>query len=454
MQHDSISTNAPWGLGAEHALLPELLAQATGGAYHSHLVGKWHLGFARPSMLPAHRGFASFYGILTDQADYLTHETQMCLDMDGSCFLDFSKQDGAQGPLVPLVKETKDKVYAELAYAHRVEEIVARHAAGGEHHGAPLHLHLAHQLPHLPLQAPPADLLAASLTQTQQWTLARVRDPARRTYGWMVAYMDALIGRTVAALKEHGLYEDAVIVVASDNGGCPDAAASNGPLRGHKGTLYEGGVRVRALLSSPLLPEGRRGATYDGLFHVTDWVPTLVEGLLGQGPGFAYPGAIDGVDQWAHLVGEAGAGAGPARSELVVNLDSYDYVGFLGGLLGAQHPKAALVREDPATGRRLKLLLNESPSVGHQDPVREDGTTCKVLAATQPSLQLYDLGADPGEARDLAGEEPAAVVDLLARLQDHRAGEARPLYVGEEHFGLVTWLENDYFVRPWKDDEA
>ena len=94
------------------------------------------------------------------------------------------------------------------------------------------------------------------------------------------------------------------MVVASDNGGSPAAGGNNYPLRGAKKTLFEGGVRVPAFVHSPLLAAAARGAVFTGLFHVSDWLPTLVHGAAGVArgaAGLAALPALDGVDQWAAL---------------------------------------------------------------------------------------------------------------------------------------------------------
>ncbi|CAN0465058.1 unnamed protein product, partial [Laminaria digitata] len=80
------------------------------------------------------------------------------------------------------------------------------------------------------------------------------------------------------ALNDVGLLDNAVIVLASDNGACPIRGGSNYPYRGFKHTMFEGGVRVPAFVwskSPDLVPVEARGTTYDGMMHSTDWTPTL-----------------------------------------------------------------------------------------------------------------------------------------------------------------------------------
>ncbi|MHC4433662.1 MAG: sulfatase-like hydrolase/transferase, partial [Planctomycetota bacterium] len=147
-------------------------------------------------------------------------------------------------------------------------------------HEEPFFLYVAYSVPHFPLDEP------------EEWTSiyeGRVKDVSRLWYAASVTHMDAGIGRIVEAVDRKGIREDTLIVFVSDNGGqkswhskteykgrYADKAHSvlgdNRPLRGWKGDVYEGGIRVPALANWPgVLEPGDMLAPV----HIVDWMPTF-----------------------------------------------------------------------------------------------------------------------------------------------------------------------------------
>ena len=103
-----------------------------------------------------------------------------------------------------------------------------------------------------------------------------------------------------------------LFLIKQDNGGCPTAGGRNTPLRGTKGSLFEGGVHVEAFIYSPHLSP----CVYNHVFHVTDWFPTLLD---IADSGYVYkpdPGyRLDGVSHYLALVDHAD----PPREYMLVN---------------------------------------------------------------------------------------------------------------------------------------
>merc|ERR1712217_666116 len=107
--------------------------------------------------------------------------------------------------------------------------------------------------------------------------------------------MDTAVGEVLKALKASSRYENTIIIFSSDNGAPPAGPdvnhkvgdnpgwiARNHPFRGYKSLIWEGGTRVAGFVSSPLLPKKVRGTESHELYHITDWLPTIVNAAGGN----------------------------------------------------------------------------------------------------------------------------------------------------------------------------
>ena len=138
---------------------------------------------------------------------------------------------------------------------------------------------------------------------------------ARRLVLAMLVALDEAVGQVVDSLKEVGEYENTVIVFTTDNGGSVSHASSNLPLRGTKGTLWEGGTRGPAFVHSPLLASDVQGSTHEGMIHITDWMPTLAS-LAGLDEQQLEQLGLDGIDQTSMVM----EGAASKRTDFVYNI--------------------------------------------------------------------------------------------------------------------------------------
>jgi len=317
------------GLPLDQVTLPQTLKAA---GYVTGLVGKWHLG-AAPHFHPMKRGFDEFFGFLGGGHDYFKAEIE---DTPREYAIAIQR-DGKPVPLTGYLTDVLGSEAAAFIDRHRKE---------------PFFLYLSFNAPHTPLQSP----------EKYQERVKNIEDKTRRLYAALVVAMDDAIGVVLEKLRSTGLEQDTLVFFLSDNGGpTPVTHTSNAPLRGNKGDVLEGGVRVPFFVRWPgRLPEGK---TYDEPVISLDIFPTAVAAAGGQ------PAAdlkLDGVNLLPHIGGQA---SGPPHERLFWRT---------GG--GA----AMAVREG-----RFKV----------------------VRTGTKPP-ELYDLKEDIAEARDLAADKP----DVVARL--------------------------------------
>ncbi|XP_045908537.1 arylsulfatase I-like isoform X2 [Micropterus dolomieu] len=250
LQHSIIRPSQPSCLPSHMDTLPERLREA---GYTTHMVGKWHLGFYRKACLPTRKGFDSFFGSLTGSVDYYSYGS---CDGPGLCGYDLhDDEDVAWGQ--------KGK-YSTTLFTQRARKILESHDPTDR----PLFLLLSLQAVHTPLKTPMS-------------YIHPYRDMAnigRRNFAAMVSTVDESVRNVTYALRKYGYYRNSVIIYSTDNGAQPFTGGSNWPLRGRKGTYWEGGVRGVGFVHSPLLRHKRRVSK--ALLHITDWFPTLV-GLAG-----------------------------------------------------------------------------------------------------------------------------------------------------------------------------
>src|SRR5258708_3917994 len=134
--------------------------------------------------------------------------------------------------------------------------------------GRPFFLYLAYNAPHAPVQPPEAWLKKVKARQPSM-------DAKRARLAALIEHLDDGVGKVLGALKEAGLDRDTLVIFTSDNGGQLDLGASNGVLRGSKGSMYEGGLKEPAAMAWP----GRikAGSSSERICLTMDLFPTVLE---------------------------------------------------------------------------------------------------------------------------------------------------------------------------------
>ena len=366
MGHAYVRGNAGIPLRPEDTTVAEVLKEA---GYVTGMFGKWGLGTRGTTGTPRQQGFDEFFGYLEHVHAHEYYTDHLWRDGQG---LDSISVDTTQ-------------------YTH---DLFVEEALGfiDRHRDQPFFLYLPFTIPHAALSVPDSSL--AGYLDEDGESLLRPEAPfpccgvigtyrgqptPHAAFAAMITHMDGSVGRILDKLRRLGLDENTIVLFTSDNGphieggAAPGFFESNGPLRGLKRDLYEGGIRVPMIAWGPgYVPAGR---VSDQVWAMWDFLPTAAT-LAGV----EAPGEVDGLSMVNALTG---------RGEQ----DDHEYLywEFHNGW-GRTYVQA--IRQGD-----WKLMRFRAPD-------------------REPWVELYDLGDDAGEYHDLAVRYPAvveALIDLMNR---------------------------------------
>src|SRR5687768_9102544 len=255
------------GIPLEHPTVSSLI-KAQG--YDTALVGKWHLGYL-PYFGPLKSGFDEFFGIMSGAVDHFTHK-----DMT-------SNLDLFEGE-VPVEKVG----YITDLLTDRAVDYIKRP------HKKPFYLSLHHTSPHWPWEGPNDVSVSKTLKKGYAGFTA---GGSLKVYAEMMRSLDRGIGKVLEALRTTGLEKNTLVIFTSDNGG--ERFSYNWPFRGEKFDVYEGGVRVPAIVRWPGVTH--RGSVSDQPIITMDWTATMIAAAGGE-PDANY--ALDGEDLKSVLGGK------------------------------------------------------------------------------------------------------------------------------------------------------
>lgn len=336
------TTGTMLGLPLSESTIAEAMQEA---GYKTALVGKWHLG-SDAQLRPLQRGFDEFYGFLGGAHPYVPN-----------------KKDGGGGPIYRDNKQTKAFEHLTQAFGEEAAAFIEREK------GHPYFLLLAFNAVHNPLQ-PDAEHLSR---------FEKISDPKRRGYAGLLSGLDDAVGQVLQAVRESGEEENTLIVFISDNGGPQQHNGSNNaPLRGDKGTVLEGGIRVPFVLQ---------------------WKGTIPAGSVYKQP-------VISLDITATAASLAGATVGAADRPI----DGVNLIPFILGKNEAA-PHASLFWR-----------------AGSQHAIRRGEYKLVQLSSGRP--QLYDVVADVGEKQDLVAAKPELVDELSAAYDSWDRQLIPPLWEG------------------------
>ncbi len=223
------SADSGRGLPVAGHSLPQLLKN---NGYATALVGKWHLGY-RPQFSPRAHGFDYFFGLKSGYHDFYTHRAS-----DRS--MDLWENDR-------VIEETG---YMTDLITQRATRYIEQQAAARR----PFFIDVAYNAPHWPYQRP--DQPSVARNNAAHLMPHDSATSTRADYVAMVERMDRGVGEIVRTLDRLGIAGNTLVIFTNDNGG--EWLASNGPLFNRKWTVWEGGIRVPAIVRWPgHLPAGK-----------------------------------------------------------------------------------------------------------------------------------------------------------------------------------------------------
>jgi arylsulfatase A-like enzyme len=343
--HGALDHTAKHGLNPEETTIAEMLKTK---GYATGMVGKWHLGH-HPEFLPTRQGFDSFFGLPYSNDMWPNHP-----------------ESKNYYPPLPLIQGEKTLAYLEdqseltTWYTQKSLEFIAKNQ------NQPFFLYLAHSMPHVPLFV--SEKFKGKSSQG--------------LYGDVMMEIDWSIGEIRKKLKELGLEENTLIIFTSDNGpwlSYGGHAGLQGGLKEGKGTSWDGGIRVPAVIAWPgKIPAG---TTVKQPAMSIDVLPTLAEVTGAQLPKLP----IDGSSIWNLLQGKSN--------------EEKPYFAYYN-----QNELQAVIY-----GKWKLVFPHVYRTIPAGAELRNDGLPVKYTQIRLEKEQLFDLYADPGESKDLHANFPEVV---------------------------------------------
>ncbi|MEB2775021.1 arylsulfatase [Algoriphagus sp. D3-2-R+10] len=342
--------------------------------YKTGAFGKWGLGFIGTTGDPNQQGFEQFYGYNCQSYAHRYYPAYLWDNSEkdtlkGNGWIEKTSfaPDLIQEKTISFIEKNKDDPFflfmpivmphAELAAPN--DEVFQKYRAKfGEENPYPVREGSEY-----------GSDINISAYQSQPYPHA--------TFAAMVERIDAYVGEVLAKVEELGLAENTLIIFASDNGAHLEGGAdpeffdSNGPFRGHKRDLYEGGVRTPMIAWWP--GKVKAGSQSDHISAFWDLLPTFAEVA-----GAKIPASIDGIS-------------------------------FLPALL------------EQSDQKQHEFLYWEFHEQGGKQAVRQGkwkAVKLQVFGSAEPTIELYDLSTDLGEENDIAAQNPDKVKELETLMND------------------------------------
>jgi arylsulfatase A-like enzyme len=355
------------GLPLSEETMATVLNQAN---YKSVAIGKWHLG-AHPSQRPLERGFTDFFGFLTGGHRYFPEEWTLADEYEVK-----SQNAAYRTKLLRNDNRIEESEYLTDALSREAASYIEKYK------DEPFFIYLAYNAPHTPLQA----------TEKYLSRFDHISNKKRKTYAAMVSSVDDGVGLVLNKLKELGIEDNTIVVFLSDNGGPePNNGSDNGPLKGKKGDLWEGGIRVPFAMQWPAKIQA--GTVFDDPIISLDIFATIAaqnkESITLKKP-------LDGVDLLPYLEGKTG---------------------------GMPHPLLFWKKYDQ---QRMAVRRGKDKLVKYEE-----------------SIALYNVENDIGEENNRLEEDEATFYELQKAYDTWHKETKDPIFLGLRHNSEYNQLNPD-----------
>jgi len=360
--------------------------------YETALIGKWGLGGPGSYGTPNKQGFDYFFGYLDQKQAHNHYPTHLWLNED-SFPLDNEYLDVHQDLPADVDPNNPESYlpYQRKDFAQqRIADDALRYVE--ENKNKPFFLYLSFAAPHAALQAPEADVEAYNHKEFKETPTSGGYLPVlkpKATRAAMITHIDKSIGQLLAKLKSLGLDKNTLVMFSSDNGPSWEGGAdltffdSNGPLRGYKRDLYEGGIRMPTIAWWP--SKISQNSETDHMSAFWDIMPTIADVANAK-----IPDDIDGISMLPTLLGKN-------------NQQKHNHLYWEFHNNNGEHSQAIRLDDDKGHWKAVRLYNKDN--------------------RTNPPIELYNLASDLEESIDLASNNPE-IIGKMKKLMDESRTQA------------------------------
>ena len=439
MQFGVVAPDNSWGMNLNETTIAEVLSDE---GYKTHVVGKWHLGHCSPRYLPTARGFDTFTGYVDGSEYYWSKHNdqydnlQDFLTMDKDCYYSYNGEN---------IHNYSTWMYRDIA-----KEIIQEHDQSD-----PLFLYIAFQAVHAPFididelsnefaKGMPEYYVGEKVYKSISENIIGHR---RQQYAQSLYVMDKSIHEIIEELDATDMLDNSYVIFMSDNGGCKYGGGKNGPYRGMKASLFEGGSKVDSFIYSPSFYTDAAGTIYENLFHVSDWFSTILD-MAGVTYTASDDYSLDGVSHHDNFK-DAAVDSDAPREYMLYNayyrVEGYDFDKWHNGPFAVRDYRYKLIHTYNSS---IYGAWNEFDEENDDDDgITDVSSDCKQSASIVSDsadffFALYDLVSDPYEKVNIYNSTD----DTLAMISKDNLYSIIETYESNARWNVDNWEKGEYDI--------